>query len=100
MTNRGPTPEGRTGSEGRLWVDLEHPKPVPVADRYTYWTIAPPRLSESCEYWVRQIELGWLPNRRISTYGYDTSAAWYGVYVWEYLHVIYPLVESKREAIA
>lgn len=89
----------RTGTEGRPWVELERPKPHPVADRYLYWSDPPPRLSEACLYWTRQIVRGWLPNRRIGSYGYDTSAGWYGVYIWEYLNVIYPMIDSKRKAL-
>lgn len=89
----------RTGTEGRPWVELEQPKPSLVTDRYLYWSDPPPSLSDACLYWTRQIDRGWLPNRRIGSYGYDTSAGWYGVYIWEYLNVIYPLIDSKRKAL-
>lgn len=88
---------GRTGSEGGPWVQLDRPKPPCVADRYLYWSEPPPALSLRCLYWAHQIDRGWLPNRRISGYGYDTSAGWYGVYIWEYLHILHPLIESKRK---
>ncbi|RBO82087.1 hypothetical protein [Nocardia puris] len=87
----------RTGTGGRPWVALEQPKPAPVDDRYAYWLNAPPELSAACVYWVRQIERGWLPNRRISQQGYDNSADWYGVWIWEYLHVLAPLIAAERE---
>ncbi|WP_328439142.1 hypothetical protein [Nocardia puris] len=86
----------KTGTGGRPWVALEQPKPTPVDDRYAYWLNAPPESSAACVYWVRQIERGWLPNRRISQQGYDCSAGWYGVYIWEYLNVISLAVEAAR----
>lgn len=89
----------KTGSEGRAWVELEHPKPDPVADRYEYWLKPPPSPSQACQYWARQIERGWLPNRRISSYGYDTSAQWYGVWIWEYLNVLYPMINRSRATL-
>lgn len=90
---------GRTGSEGGPWVQVDQPKPPRVADRYLYWLDPPPVLSPRCLYWSRQIERGWLPNRRIGSYGYDVSAGWFGVYIWEYLNILYPLIEAKRAKV-
>lgn len=84
----------RTGSLGRPWVELEQPKPARVANRYAYWTDWPPELSERCRYWLRQIERGWLPNRRLRAECYDCSAEWYGVWIWEYLNVLEPAITS------
>ncbi|WP_280439014.1 hypothetical protein [Nocardia cyriacigeorgica] len=89
---------GRTGTMGRQWVELDRPKPPRVADRYEYWTTQPPDLSPACRYWVRQIERGWLPNRRISGHCYDCSAGWYGVWIWEYTNVLAPMIEERRQA--
>ncbi|MBY4212880.1 hypothetical protein HQO42_14920 [Rhodococcus fascians] len=86
----------KTGSGGRPWIELESPKPPPVQDEQSYWMDAPPEPSERCRYWVRQIEAGWMPNRSVSGNGYHGSAVWYGVWIWEYLNVLYPLIESKR----
>lgn len=90
---------GRTGSEGRLWVQLDRPKPPRIHDEMEYWESPPPQPSERCLYWTRQIERGWLPNRRISGECYHCSAVWYGVYIWEYLHVLAPLIDSKRRQV-
>lgn len=87
---------GRMGSGGRPWVVLEKPKPPRVQDRYRYWSERPPALSARCQYWVRQIERGWMPNRRISREGYDNSSDWYGVFIWEYLNVLAPMVRERR----
>lgn len=88
----------KTGSENRPWITLESPKPPPVAEVEDYWGSPPPGLSARCWYWMRQIERGWLPNRRISGEGYHSSAIWYGVWIWEWLNIIYPLIGAKREA--
>jgi hypothetical protein len=78
-------------------VQLE-PKPAAVDDHYRYSDSAPPELSARCHYWVRQIERGWLPNRAWRTEGYDTaSESLYGVYIWEYLNVLMPLVVEAME---
>lgn len=90
------TRAGKTGSEGRPWIELDRPKPPKVDDVETYWPKPPPEPSEACMYWVRQIRRGWLPNRRISGEGYYTSAEWYGVWIWEYINVLFPLIESER----
>ena len=84
----------RTGSGGGPWVDLERPKPPKVDDHYAYWLEPPPQLSERCQYWIRQIERGWCPNRRWSQEGYDSSAKLYGVWIWEYCNVISPALMS------
>jgi hypothetical protein len=47
--------------------------------------------------WRERITAGWRPNQRISTLGYYESAAYYGVYIWEYLHVISPLLRQSKE---
>ena len=80
----------KTGGMGGVWVAYGSPKPPPVADHYAYWSEAPPEQSARCTWWLRQIDLGWRPNRRIRAENYDSSAAWYGVYIWEYLRVIAP----------
>ncbi|MFE3229322.1 hypothetical protein [Nocardia sp. NPDC059228] len=90
---------GKTGTEGQPWIELEKPKPAKVDDRYRYWGDAPPEVSARCRYWARQIQRGWLPNRRISAECSDCSAAWFGVYIWEYLHVLYPLIVDRHQRI-
>lgn len=80
----------KTGGDNTTWVELERPKPVRVADHYAYWGDPPPEMSERCRYWMRQIDRGWRPSRRVATIGYDGTAEWFGVYLWEYLHVIWP----------
>ena len=86
----------RTGGRCGPWVELQRPKPTPVADRYAYWSSPPPELSDRCLYWVRQIDAGWHPNRRLRQEGYDASAEWYGVHIWEYLYVLCPLMDDAQ----
>jgi hypothetical protein len=66
-----------------------------VEDRYLYWMDPPPERSDRCAEWVERIEAGWRRNRRIGMMGYDESAQFFGVYMWEWLNVLYPLLASK-----
>lgn len=79
----------KTGGGGAPWLAIESPKPPRVPDHYRYWTKPPPEPSARLRYWMRQIDRGWRPNRRLLSESYDTSAQWYGVWMWEYLHIIF-----------
>lgn len=61
-----------------------------------YWLYSPPELSDNCKIWIDKINKGFIPNRRISRLGYYCSAEFYNVYIWEYLNIISPLLNSKR----
>lgn len=67
-------------------------------DRYEYWADPPPEPSPRLLTWVEKIRNGWYPNKRIRAEGYDSSADFYGVYIWEYLHVIAPLIWPDMNA--
>lgn len=72
------------------------PAPLRVADPYLYWTDKPPTLSARCVWWEARIrDHGWRPNRRIYRMGYDPSAHYFGVYIWEWLHVLSPLLFAR-----
>jgi hypothetical protein len=45
-------------------------------------------------WWLERIngEEQWRPNRRVRLMGYDEKAEWFGVYLWEYLEVLAPLL--------
>lgn len=94
------TSHAKTGSSNRPWVELEQPKPPRVDDEYRYYDHRPPRESERCAYWLRQIQRGWRPNRRLRTESRDAVAFWLGVYVWEYRHRILPALEQADSADA
>ena len=87
---QSPTRPGKTGGQNGPWVTLERPKPPPVANIYTHWVDAPSTLSQRCEYWLRQVRRGWRPSGRVRRMGREEAAEWYGVYIWEYVHVIVP----------
>lgn len=89
---------GKTGGWGGRWVELERPKPSRVADVEGFWSERPEVLSPRCTYWVRQILRGWRPSRRVAGEGYHAAAIWYGVYLWEYLHVVFPLVRALERS--
>lgn len=89
----------KTGGWGGPWVTLERPKPPPVADRYESWGEQPSAPSLRCVYWLRQIDAGWRPNCSLQRMGYDEAAGWYGVYIWEYLHVLWPRLGELRRAV-
>jgi hypothetical protein len=71
-------------------------KPPKVSDGERYWGSAPPQLSDRCQYWVRQIERGWWPNRWYWRECYSCRADILGVYIWENQNVIEPLLREKR----
>lgn len=88
------TPRHRTGTFGAPWVVYDSPKPPPVPDHYTFWSDPPPLMSERCRWWLRQIVRGWRPPKRIRYEGYDASAQWYGIWLWEWFNIISPALNA------
>ena len=84
----------KTGGGGGQWVEYDSPKPPAVADHYTFWLDPPPSRSDRCAWWERQIARGWRPSRRVAREGYDASAQWFGVWLWEYLNVLVPAMSE------
>ena len=76
---------------------MKSPNPPRVEDHYLYWDICPMEGSARCSHWIYRIENGWRPNRRIRAMGYDEASQYYGVYIWEYLNIISPLLDKQRE---
>ena len=72
-------------------------KPPRVGSIEQYWDRPPPERSPRCAWWVEQIKGGWRENRRIKQLGYYEAAQFYGVYLWEYLHVITRLLSPLAE---
>lgn len=68
--------------------------PPRVSNHYDFWVYPPPEVSERCLWWQARIRGGWRRNRRIGMMGYDESAEWFGVYIWEYLNVLYPMLDA------
>ena len=72
-------------------------KPPAVDDVQAFWGSPPKGRSPRCAYWVEQIEKGWIRNRRIGGMGYFEAAEWFGVYLWEYLNVLSPMMREREE---
>lgn len=72
------------------------PFPRRVADMYEYWEGPPPARSPRCQHWEERIAQGWRPNRRVLAMGYDERAEFFGVHLWESLHVLEPLLFGDR----
>lgn len=63
---------------------------------------APPRIrdpqyartepSARCAWWASRICAGWRPGKHVRVLGYYGSAVWFGVHIWEYLEVLFPLL--------
>lgn len=70
------------------------PAPPRVRNLEKWWAEPPPSPSARCLWWLDKINAGWRPGRRIRQLGYYTSAEWYGVYIWEYLHVLSPVLSA------
>lgn len=71
--------------------------PPRVDNVEAYWGQLPEQPSERLKFWIKQVENGWLPNRRISTMGYYESAEFYGIYIEEYLTILSPIIRGYRE---
>jgi hypothetical protein len=74
---------------------MKPPAPPRVKDIEKYWSQKPPEQSARCAWWVKRIQGGWRPSGRVSSEGYYSSAKYYGVYIWEYLNVISPLLRRS-----
>lgn len=61
-----------------------------MIDIEAYWVEPPPGPSDRLRFWLEKFREGWRRNRRISSMGYYGSAAFFGVYIWEYVNVIFP----------
>jgi hypothetical protein len=48
-------------------------------------------------YWANRIRQGWRPNRRIRAMGYDESAHWYGIYIWEQMHTLQEALAASED---
>lgn len=78
--------------DGTINTRLDAPKSV--EDVEDYWDDRPPALSNRCVWWMARIINGWRSDGVNSTYSESGKASVYGVYVWEYINVIRPLLRS------
>ncbi len=72
------------------------PAPPRVSDVEEHWARPPQEMSARCAWWLKRIDEGWRPGRRLRTLGYYSSAEYYGVYIWEYLRAIRPLLQREE----
>jgi hypothetical protein len=75
-------------------VSASRDAPPRVSNCDEYWADPPPTRSARCAWWVERIEAGWRPNRRIATLSYEAAAPYYGVWMWEWIHVLHPLLQQ------
>jgi len=76
------------------------PAPPRVTDSELYWSSAPPEPSPRCTWWLKRIDAGWRPNKRVRRLGYYDRAAYYGVYIWELLNKIDPALTQGVPMLA
>lgn len=70
-------------------------KPLPVGNVMLYWLDQPPEPSDRCLYWRRRYSEGsWSPNRWLARQDNHGRALWLGVYIWEAVHVLGPLINE------
>lgn len=62
-----------------------------------FWSEPPPERSPRCTWWVQRVTDGWRGNRRISGMSYYTSAAYFGVYIWEWINVLSPMLRDETQ---
>lgn len=75
---------------------MKSPAPPRVVNIDVYWTNPPPEPSQRCIWWEHRIKDGWRRNKRIGKMGYHESAAYFGVYIWEWLNVLAPLLDKNK----
>lgn len=65
-----------------------------------YWSSAPPEPSRKLIYWINRFaSTAWRPNKRIRTRDYWDAAHFFGVYLWEYSKVIFPVLYPNDGAV-
>lgn len=69
---------------------MKPPAPARARNIEEYWTDRPPEPSARLMWWLTRIDAGWRPNARTATLGYYSQAEYFGVYLWEWLNVLYP----------
>lgn len=80
----------KNGSRYTTVMKPQAPRRVDDPDRY--WGDPPPERSARCAWWVERINAGWRRNRRLREMNYYASAGYFGIYIWEWQHVLYPLL--------
>ena len=81
---------------------MNYEMPPPVDDRYRYWGEPPPEPSARLWYWLRRLSEqthDWreVVNLLSDSNNYDDNAEKFGVYLWEWHHVLYHVTDSLIE---
>lgn len=87
----------KTGGGGGPWIEFDSPKPPRVTDHYDTSLEGSGIVSDRCQWWIRQINRGWRPNRRTLRCCWDCNSEWMGIYGWEYIEYIWPLLWPPPE---
>jgi len=72
------------------------PRKMTYAESTRYWTSPPPEPSEGLTHWKRRVEQGFRRNRRLSGMSYGEAAEYFGVYHWEWFHVLSDLMDAAE----
>lgn len=66
-----------------------------VEDITEYWDDPPPNPSPRCSFWMTKIFRGWRAHRGLMRLDEEKASEFYGVYIWEYVNVIFPMLHIK-----
>lgn len=67
----------------------------PRVDPEAAWTNPPETPSPRVAHWLDRFAAGWRPNRRIRQMGYYGAAEFFGVTIWEWRNVLWPLYREE-----
>lgn len=68
-------------------------------DEYRFWGNAPDVPSPRLCYWLDRIADGWTRNRRIASLGYAEASRFFGVYIWEWSNVLWPIFDGSHSIV-
>lgn len=71
---------------------LQYPK---VDDATEYWDEPPPMASPRCIFWKTKIRSGFRANYRIRKLDFEEASDFFGVYIWEYVNILNPLLHIR-----
>lgn len=74
-----------------------HKQPA-VPNINTYRETPPPTPSPRLPYWLRRLDEGSWHRNKYLTKGYEGNTGWFGIYIWEYLYVLSPLLRADEWA--
>lgn len=66
-----------------------------VEDITDYWDNPPAILSLRCKFWITKIFRGWRANPGLIKLDEEKASEFYGVYIWEYINILFPMLHIK-----